>query len=174
MPDCPRCGAELGSGEAAGLCPRCLIAGALGSSGSDVVWTETMGPAASGRGRGLRPLSDHPVAGPRRDGHRLSRRAARTDSPAGGAQGREARAGHSQVLARFSNERQALALMDHPNIAQIFDAGASSGTSLLRDGVHRRGTHHCVLRSRADDDAGGGWRCFSRSAAASSMPTRRA
>jgi serine/threonine protein kinase/Tfp pilus assembly protein PilF len=29
------------------------------------------------------------------------------------------------VLARFDNERQALAMMDHPNIAQIFDAGAS-------------------------------------------------
>jgi serine/threonine protein kinase/tetratricopeptide (TPR) repeat protein len=32
----------------------------------------------------------------------------------------------SQVLARFTNERQALAMMDHPNIAQIFDAGAST------------------------------------------------
>src|SRR5438552_17432637 len=31
----------------------------------------------------------------------------------------------SQVLARFDNERQALAMMDHPNIAQIFDAGAT-------------------------------------------------
>src|SRR5947207_2810207 len=32
----------------------------------------------------------------------------------------------SQVLARFSNERQALAMMDHPNIARIFDAGATT------------------------------------------------
>jgi len=31
----------------------------------------------------------------------------------------------SQVLARFANERQALAIMDHPNIARIFDAGAT-------------------------------------------------
>jgi serine/threonine protein kinase/tetratricopeptide (TPR) repeat protein len=31
-----------------------------------------------------------------------------------------------QVLARFNNERQALAMMDHPNIAQIFDAGATT------------------------------------------------
>jgi serine/threonine protein kinase/tetratricopeptide (TPR) repeat protein len=30
-----------------------------------------------------------------------------------------------QVLARFANERQALAVMDHPNIARIFDAGAT-------------------------------------------------
>jgi serine/threonine protein kinase/tetratricopeptide (TPR) repeat protein len=32
----------------------------------------------------------------------------------------------AQVLARFNNERQALAMMDHPNIAQIFDAGATA------------------------------------------------
>ena len=32
----------------------------------------------------------------------------------------------AQVLARFDNERQALAMMDHPNIARIFDAGATS------------------------------------------------
>ena len=30
-----------------------------------------------------------------------------------------------EVLARFENERQAVALMDHPNIAQIFDAGVT-------------------------------------------------
>src|SRR5262245_2174 len=29
------------------------------------------------------------------------------------------------VIARFEAERQALALMDHPNIAKIFDAGAT-------------------------------------------------
>src|SRR3954471_21317285 len=29
-----------------------------------------------------------------------------------------------QVLARFEAERQALALMDHPNIAKVLDAGA--------------------------------------------------
>jgi len=32
----------------------------------------------------------------------------------------------AEVLARFNNERQALAMMDHPNIAQIFDAGATA------------------------------------------------
>src|SRR5205807_1965851 len=29
-----------------------------------------------------------------------------------------------QVIARFEAERQALAMMDHPNIARVFDAGA--------------------------------------------------
>jgi serine/threonine protein kinase/tetratricopeptide (TPR) repeat protein len=31
------------------------------------------------------------------------------------------------VIARFENERQALALMDHPNIARVLDGGTTSG-----------------------------------------------
>src|SRR5206468_1661687 len=31
----------------------------------------------------------------------------------------------AQVVARFEAERQALALMDHPNIARVLDAGAT-------------------------------------------------
>jgi serine/threonine protein kinase/tetratricopeptide (TPR) repeat protein len=33
----------------------------------------------------------------------------------------------AQVIARFEAERQALALMDHPNIARVFDAGCVNG-----------------------------------------------
>ena len=41
-----------------------------------------------------------------------------------------------QVLARFGAERQALALMDHPNIAKVFDAGTTDyGPTVLRDGA---------------------------------------
>jgi hypothetical protein len=29
------------------------------------------------------------------------------------------------VIARFEAERQALAMMDHPDIARVFDAGAT-------------------------------------------------
>src|SRR4030095_10268503 len=32
----------------------------------------------------------------------------------------------AQVLARFDNERQALAMIDHPQIRPIFDAGATT------------------------------------------------
>jgi serine/threonine protein kinase/tetratricopeptide (TPR) repeat protein len=32
----------------------------------------------------------------------------------------------AQVIARFESERQALALMDHPNIAKVLDAGATA------------------------------------------------
>src|SRR5262249_5330777 len=33
----------------------------------------------------------------------------------------------AQFVARFEAERQALALMDHPNIAKVFDGGATEG-----------------------------------------------
>jgi eukaryotic-like serine/threonine-protein kinase len=40
------------------------------------------------------------------------------------------------VIARFESERQALALMDHPNIARVLDAGSTEkGTALFRDGT---------------------------------------
>src|SRR5262245_11094399 len=38
------------------------------------------------------------------------------------------------VLARFEAERQALALMDHPNIAKVFDAGTTPGDRGLESG----------------------------------------
>jgi serine/threonine protein kinase/tetratricopeptide (TPR) repeat protein len=38
-----------------------------------------------------------------------------------------------QVVARFECERQALALMDHPNIAKVFDAGATGQQSEIRN-----------------------------------------
>ena len=37
-----------------------------------------------------------------------------------------------EVVARFEAERQALALMDHPNIAKVFDAGATEGRLPIR------------------------------------------
>ena len=40
------------------------------------------------------------------------------------------------VLARFEAERQALALMDHPNIAKVLDGGTTDGgRRLLRHGA---------------------------------------
>src|SRR5262249_49003087 len=38
-----------------------------------------------------------------------------------------------QVIARFEAERQALALMDHPNIAKVLDAGATKVDRSLRE-----------------------------------------
>ena len=55
-----------------------------------------------------------------------------------------------QVIARFEAERQALALMDHPNIAKVLDAGATdSGPAVLRHGAGQGRPDHRVLRRAA-------------------------
>src|SRR5437016_13671509 len=58
-----------------------------------------------------------------------------------------------QVVARFEAERQALAIMDHPNIAKVFDGGATgtvaSGqwpvTSKEKEGASALATSHWPL-----------------------------
>src|ERR1017187_8095002 len=126
MPNCPQCGAGLGSDDPAGLCPRCLIQGALGSSGTDDFRAETVGPAAAvagdedfGRYRIIQPLGEGGMGTVylAEQLEPIRRRVALKVVKLG--------MDTAQVLARFSNERQALAMMDHPNIAQIFDAGAT-------------------------------------------------
>ncbi|GHC59766.1 hypothetical protein GCM10007100_28760 [Roseibacillus persicicus] len=56
-----------------------------------------------------------------------------------------------EVLARFEQERQTLALMDHPNIARVFDAGASEAGRpyFVMELVHAREslTRYCQERS---------------------------
>jgi eukaryotic-like serine/threonine-protein kinase len=50
------------------------------------------------------------------------------------------------VIARFEAERQALAMMDHPNIARVFDAGATESGSPFFVMEHVRGmkiTEYC-------------------------------
>ena len=66
MPNCPLCEAELVSDDPAGLCPKCLIQGAIGSfSGTDEFRTETVSPATAvardedfGRYRIIQPLGE--------------------------------------------------------------------------------------------------------------------
>jgi len=63
-----------------------------------------------------------------------------------------------QVIARFEAERQALALMDHPNIARVLDAGTTSSGRLyfvmeLVDGLPVTGyceKHQLDLRARLE------------------------
>ena len=128
MPNCPRCVAELGPDDPAGLCPKCLIQGALGSSGG----------ATSSRRRRLAPpqpwrrdtdFGRYRIIQPLGEGgmgtvyladqlEPIRRRVALKVVKLG--------MDTAQVLARFDHERQALAMMDHPSIAQIFDAGATT------------------------------------------------
>jgi serine/threonine protein kinase/tetratricopeptide (TPR) repeat protein len=129
---CPQCGTELRAGDPAGLCPKCLIQGAFDSAfdssiGVDARGTQTFNPATEaagdddfGRYHILRTLGQGGMGtvylAEQREPIRRSvalkvvKLGMDTD----------------QVLARFANERQALAMMDHQNIARIFDAGATS------------------------------------------------
>ena len=52
-----------------------------------------------------------------------------------------------EVVARFEAERQALAMMDHPNIAKVLDAGHDRlRPALLRHGAGPRRADHRLLR----------------------------
>ena len=126
MPGCPQCGSEPASGDPAGLCPMCLIQGALGSSGAGEFNTQTAGAAPDlapdedfGRYRIIQPLGEGGMGSVYLAEQRepIRRRVALKVVKLG--------MDTAQVLSRFDNERQALAMMDHPNIAQIFDAGAT-------------------------------------------------
>ena len=117
----------MDSGGPAGLCPKCLIQGAFDSSvGADESGTQTIDTATAaagdddfGRYHILRPLGEGGMgtvylAEQREPIRRLvALKVIKLGMDTG------------QVLARFANERQALAMMDHPNIARIIDAGAT-------------------------------------------------
>jgi eukaryotic-like serine/threonine-protein kinase len=127
MPNCPQCEAELVAGDPAGLCPNCLIQGAFDSSlGADDFETETIDTVTAaagdddfGRYQIVRPLGEGGMGTVYLAEQRepIRRRVALKVVKLG--------MDTSQVLARFANERQALAMMDHPNVARIFDAGAT-------------------------------------------------
>ncbi len=132
MPNCPQCGSELGSGDPAGLCPKCLIQRAFDSSfgdssvGADESGTQTIDTATGatgdddfGRYHIIRPLGEGGMGTVYLAEQRepIRRCVALKVIKLGMDTG--------QVLARFANERQTLAMMDHPNIARIIDAGAT-------------------------------------------------
>jgi len=80
-----------------------------------------------------------------------------------------------QVVARFEAERQALAMMDHPNIAKVLDGGATeSGRPYFVMELVRGNQGDGVLRSKQADHApaAGSYSC--RFAGPSSTRIRRA
>jgi serine/threonine protein kinase len=78
-----------------------------------------------------------------------------------------------QVIARFEAERQALAMMDHVNIARVFDGGA---TAAGRPYFVMELVHGVPITKYCDDNhlTPRGWNCSCRFARRSSTPTRRA
>src|SRR5438105_10477633 len=125
MPTCPKCGAELAGNALGGLCPKCIAQLAFGSSAAlqstlvvSVPLTEKPGDrigryklleliGEGGFGAVWMAEQEEPVR---------RRVALKVIKP-----GMDTK----QVLARFEAERQALAMMDHPSIARVFDGGAT-------------------------------------------------
>src|SRR5262245_11184254 len=110
MSNCPQCGTELSSGDPAGLCPQCLIRGAFDSSiDADTPTTNTATATAAagnddfGRYQILRVLGEGGMGTVYLAGQRepIRRQVALKVVKLG--------MDTSQVLARFANERQALA-----------------------------------------------------------------
>lgn len=128
MPNCPQCGEQVETGDLGGLCPKCLMQGAFDSLiRPDESGTQTIGAMQAetpeedfGRYQILRILGEGGMGTVylAEQLEPIRRRVALKVVKLG--------MDTAQVLARFHNERQALAMMEHANIAQIFDAGATA------------------------------------------------
>ncbi len=79
-----------------------------------------------------RPVQAAPADRRRGHGHRLHGRADAARPAQGRPQGHQGGNGQpKQVIARFEAERQALAMMDHVNIARVFDGGATESAGRI-------------------------------------------
>src|SRR5262245_16953251 len=130
---CPQCGAALPNEGWEGLCPKCLVRVSLEAD-----------PGQPGGGEPPQnPLPSQPDMPTERPGMMVGRYKLLQQIGEGGfgvvfmaeqtepVQRKVAlkiiKAGMDtrEVIARFEAERQALALMDHPNIARVLDAGTT-------------------------------------------------
>ncbi len=125
---CPKCGAPMSSAATEGLCPRCLFAGLEESPPREEFEAEAEDsfedPSPPG---GPNRFGDYELIeeiGQGGMGMVYRARQLSLDRPAAVKViklGMDTR----QIVARFEAERQALARMDHPNIAKVFDAGVT-------------------------------------------------
>ena len=121
MPACPHCQTELSSDSPAGLCPKCLILGALDSSAGTIEsGTQTIDTTATADGeedfgfyRILRTLGE--------GGMGTVYLAAQNEPIRRNVALKVVKLGMDtrQVLARFAIERQALAMMDQIGRAHV-------------------------------------------------------
>ena len=121
---CPQCDMPLPAGMPEGLCPKCVLRLAAGPDANEGV-TLTRSAPLEGPGAVLGPYKllekigegGMAVVYMAEQEKPLRRRVALKIVKLG--------MDTKQVVARFEAERQALAMMDHPNIAHVFDAGAT-------------------------------------------------
>ena len=119
---CLRCGAQMPADAPEGLCPKCLMKGVMSKEDADVTLESPRieGPGTTiGRyklleligegGMGLVYLAEQQEPIRRIAALKIVKLGMDT----------------KQVIARFEAEKQMLALLDHPNIARVYDAGTA-------------------------------------------------
>jgi serine/threonine protein kinase len=123
---CPKCDAALSNDAVKGLCPRCLMAAGVEESrveeSSSLAKELNEEERVGGRigrykilqelgegGCGVVYMAEQTELVRRRVALKIIKRGMDT----------------KQVIARFEAERQTLALMDHPNVAKVLDAGTT-------------------------------------------------
>ncbi len=124
---CPKCGAALSAESAKGLCPRCLLGAALAptlaAAGEPTIRIDPVAEEEPseriGRYKILQKIGE--------GGCGVVYMAEQTEPVRRRVALKVIKLGMDtkQVIARFEAERQALALMDHPNIAKVLDAGTT-------------------------------------------------
>ena len=132
---CPECGSPLPAGAAAGSCSTCLLMLGVEAHAVEITPVDPEAPAPG------QPPGDSTRT--EQSGQRIGRYKLLEQIGEGGfgtvwmAEQQEPvrrkvalkiiKLGMDtkQVVARFEAERQALAMMDHPNIARVFDGGAT-------------------------------------------------
>jgi len=121
---CPQCGAEL---DETGLCGMCLLGGALATN-STLTPTEGI-PAGSSSRLEYDDFGNYQIQRVLGEGGMGTVYLAEQTAPIRRLVAlKVVKLGMdtSQVLARFNYERQSVALMDHPHIARVYDAGATA------------------------------------------------
>jgi serine/threonine protein kinase len=118
LKNCPKCGSPLPPDAPGGYCARCLLQLGLGIEESVVVPIVEKSGDWIGRYKLLQQIGEGGMgtvwmAEQQQPHRRVAIKLIKI--------GMDTR----QFLARFQAEQQAMALMDHPNIAKVYDAGAT-------------------------------------------------
>lgn len=116
--NCPKCGAPLPPDAPGGYCARCLLQLGLGLETSAIAPLVEKPGDQIGRYQLIQQIGEGGMGTVwLAEQHHPDRRVAVKLIKIG--------MDTRQFLARFQAEQQALALMDHPNIAKVYDAGAT-------------------------------------------------